>query len=65
MDEKEWKALVASTPFHGIMSLQDYEFVSFLSSPVTKSVSAQYNNYAVTTHKQMYIHPQTQERSNT
>ena len=43
VDEKEWKALVASTPFHGIMSLQDYEFVSFLSSSVTKYVSAQYN----------------------
>jgi hypothetical protein len=43
VDEKEWKALVASTPFHGIMSLQDYEFVSFLSSSATKSVSAHYN----------------------
>lgn len=42
--EKEWKALAASTPFHGIMSLYDYELVSLWVAELWILFIARYDN---------------------
>ena len=42
--EKEWKALETSTPFHGIMSLYDYELVSLWVAELLSLFIARYDN---------------------